>query len=239
MLRKIKLGRSYGCAKPYKFALLLAIIHLYKNRQTRKNVFQIEPELEELFELKFRELVPNETYSPAMIEIPFYNLQSDGFWFLHIKPGKEYEFKNIKNKKHNRFTKNRLLEIFSHASLSDQVDLLFRDQANREIAEQIIKETFDKSFSVHQANKYRKTGQGKNDNIENPFVGYLNSLQRYGGSNDNALTESQACNAQFASIHVAHPLVDIINKELRAPNIRHVILMGNTVVGKATIARER
>lgn len=237
-LRKIKPGRTEGKAKPHKFALLLAIIHLYENQPTRENVFHINSELEELFELKFRELVPNETYSSTMIEIPFYYLQSDGFWFLHIKPGKENEFNNIKYTKNNRFTKNRLLEVFSHASLSEQVNLLFRYKTTRETAKQIIKETYQKYFSVCQVDEYGRDEQDKNANIENPFVGYLNSLQRSGGSNENALAESQACNAQFASIHVAHPLADIIYEELRAPNGRHVILTGHAGDGKSTLALE-
>lgn len=72
----------------------------------------------------------------------------------------------------------------------------------------------------------------------NPFVGYLNSLQRSGGSNENALAESQACNAQFSLIHVVHPLTDLIEAELNSPEGRHVILTGHAGDGKSTLALE-
>jgi hypothetical protein len=72
----------------------------------------------------------------------------------------------------------------------------------------------------------------------NPFVGYLNSLQRSGGGNENALAESQVCNTQFSAIHVKHPLADIIYKELRDPGGHHVLLTGHAGDGKSTLAME-
>jgi hypothetical protein len=72
----------------------------------------------------------------------------------------------------------------------------------------------------------------------NPFVGYLNSLQRSSGGNENALAESQICNAQFATIHVKHPLADIIYEELREPRSQHVLLTGHAGDGKSTLAME-
>ena len=75
-------------------------------------------------------------------------------------------------------------------------------------------------------------------NQVNPFVNYLNSLQRSGGSNENALAESQACNSQFALIQVIHPLADVIEKELMDTDGRHVILTGHAGDGKTTLALE-
>lgn len=72
----------------------------------------------------------------------------------------------------------------------------------------------------------------------NPFVSYLNSLQRSGGGNENALAESQICNAQFSSIHVEHPLADLIVNELTKSEGNHVILTGHAGDGKSTLAME-
>jgi hypothetical protein len=72
----------------------------------------------------------------------------------------------------------------------------------------------------------------------NPFVNYLNTLQRSGGSNENALAESQACNAQFTSIHVSHPLAPVFFDELTKEGGHHVILTGHAGDGKSTIALE-
>lgn len=76
------------------------------------------------------------------------------------------------------------------------------------------------------------------ENESNPFVSYLNSLQRSGGGNENALAESQVCNAQFATIHAKHPLADIIYNELRNPEGQHVLLTGHAGDGKSTLAMD-
>lgn len=76
------------------------------------------------------------------------------------------------------------------------------------------------------------------DRYSNTFVGYLNSLQRSSGGNENALAESQACNPFFAHIHVSHPLTNTILAELNSAPGKHVILTGHAGDGKSTIALE-
>jgi len=236
VLKNIRTGRFDGYVKPHKFALLLSIIELYKRNPNRKNRFQLDAEMEKLFESKFRELASNAPYSSAIIEYPFYHLQGDGCWFLHVRSGKESEYHEIKQTKSCRFTKKRLLDIFSHASLSEDYDRIFRESSTRGEAEKMLYDIFNDRISVNKSSKSVFANKDFNmAKATNPFIGYLNSLQRSGGSNENALAESQACNTQFASIHVAHPLADIIYEELRAPNGRHVILTGHAGDGKSPL----
>jgi len=70
----------------------------------------------------------------------------------------------------------------------------------------------------------------------NPFVGYLNSLQRLSAGNENALAEFQACSKYFPWIQVAHPLTRVILDELQRADGRQVILTGHAGDGKSTIA---
>ncbi|MDD3824164.1 MAG: protein kinase, partial [Sphaerochaetaceae bacterium] len=70
----------------------------------------------------------------------------------------------------------------------------------------------------------------------NPFVPYLNSLHSRSAANENALAESQACNAFFDFIHAAHPIADVIRETLVGKTKKHVILTGHAGDGKSTIA---
>lgn len=232
--KNIHCGSYAGLPRPHKFALLLAIIALYDKNPNRPNSFQIDKELEFLFEQKFREIAPEISFSSSMIEIPFYHLQRDGFWHLHIRPGQEDEYNKIKSNHNSRFTKKRILEIFSHASLSKEIDCLFRKEEIRRTVENKLIKTYreqlsGKKFLIPDIDCARS---------DNQFVHYLNSLQRIGGSNENALAESQACNKNFATIHVPHPLAEVIYEELNRPNGCHVILTGHAGDGKSTIALE-
>jgi hypothetical protein len=238
-LRRIHPGQSYGKVKPHKFALIMAIIDLYKDNPNRANSIHIDSDLEDKFEQNFHQLAPEATYSQSMIEIPFFHLQTDSIWFLHVKEGKYAEYEDIVNNKNSRFTKKRLLDVFSKATLSDQIHSLFKDPSSRLKAKEIVMETYKNAVprSVSESLAYIEMNFDSQYTV-NPFVNYLNSLQRSGGSNENALAESQACNAQFASIHVAHPLADVIQAELSAPDGRHVILTGHAGDGKSTLALE-
>ncbi len=238
LLLKINPGQSMGQIKPHKYALILAIIKLYERHPSRPNRFHITEELEATFEFAFRTLSPDLTFSSAMVEAPFFYLQNDGFWFLHIKPGKEDDFKYINLHKNGRFTKKRLLDIFSHASLDERLHLLLGNRDAREKVKGVLMDMYTNPSSSYDGELARLQPNSELESEFNPFVGYLNSLQRSGGGNENALAESQVCNAQFATIHVKHPLADIIYGELRDPGGQHVLLTGHAGDGKSTLAME-
>ena len=239
LLFRINPGQSkVGQIKPHKYALILAIIKLYERQPSRPNRFHITEELEATFEFAFRTLSPDLAFSSAMLEAPFFYLQNDGFWFLHIKPGKEDDFKYINLHKNGRFTKKRLLDIFSHASLDERLHLLFGNRDTREKVKGVLMDMYTNPSSSYDGELARLQPNSELGSEFNPFVGYLNSLQRSGGGNENALAESQVCNAQFATIHVKHPLADIIYEELRDPGGQHVLLTGHAGDGKSTLAME-
>lgn len=244
LLKAINPGRQTdGSAKPHKYALLLAIIDLYEHNQEQANCFHIDSTLENYFERRFRELAPTTTFSAAMIETPFFHLQSrsetDSMWLLHLKEDKRTEYEDIVNNKNRRFTKKRLLDIFSHATLNESLHQLLLQPEMRKDAIATIMEAYQNTNNDGPSNGLRRVDSSPGASIPtNPFVSYLNSLQRSGGGNENSLAESQACNAHFPSIHVEHPLAEIIYKELSDDNGTHVILTGHAGDGKSTLALE-
>jgi len=119
-------------AKPHKFALIMALARLYEEDPSRENRFHINSELLEKFRAAMLRLDPMVLYTPSMIEAPFYHLQSNGCWRLHIKEGKESLVQDILENKHGRFTKQRLLDVYSHASLSSEFDSVLRNRESRD-----------------------------------------------------------------------------------------------------------
>ena len=239
MLQRINPNLSEGYVMPHQFALFLAIVKLYEDHPNQKNWFHINSELEDNFNLKFKELAPEVHCTSSSIEEPFYHLQKTGFWFLHIKSGKNSEYENIMSELNAQFTKHLLLDIFSHVSLSEQVDHALRNPLTRDGVIKFVSTNYHE-VKTKQLRDYPLIGQhlsGKGS-FSNEFVGYLNSLQRSGGGNENAMAESQACNTQFSSIHVTHPLAKTIFDELSNTNGKHVILTGHAGDGKSTIALE-
>lgn len=221
---------------PHKMIALLSVIKLLEKQNfSTGKIFFREP-FKKMFSDLFFQLLPN-TNSSCRPHTPFFHLRTSSFWKLVPKEGKELALSSTQT----IGGPGALDELVEYAVLSDSfLGVLKNDTTRKEIVS-LIFDSLDNCLSAaYIKNKsFEENFEISGDAIFlNPFVGYLNSLQRSGGSNENALAESQACNAQFASIHVGHPLADIICEELRSPNGRHVILTGHAGDGKSTLALE-
>ena len=224
--------------KPHRFALFLAVSKLYEKDPSRSNEFFLDDELEQAFKEAFGVLSAESISTPAMIEYPYFHLQNSGYWYLHIINGKEDEFQNIIDYKNARFTKHRLRGLVSHASLHEKLVQLLKNEKQRELFNSELKELYFKmkSNTTNSPASLLSKVKEEGNSFSNPFVGYLNSLQQVGGSNENALAESQACNHNFSHLHVDHPLTQIIFDELNSDSGNHVILTGHAGDGKSTLA---
>lgn len=74
---------------PHKPLLLLAVIDLFAEGRITTNLIELTPELGELFTLYWSRVFPPHTGKRGNIAMPFWHLQSDGFWRLLPRPGQE------------------------------------------------------------------------------------------------------------------------------------------------------
>ncbi len=74
---------------PHKPLLLLSVIDLFAQGSIPTNLIELTPELGELFTLYWSRVFPPHTEKRGNIAMPFYHLQSDGFWQLIPRPGQE------------------------------------------------------------------------------------------------------------------------------------------------------
>jgi putative restriction endonuclease len=70
---------------PHKPLLLLAVIDMYAEGRVTWNTVHPEPELAELFALYWLRIMP--PHQRGIMALPFFHLQSDGFWHLKPQPG--------------------------------------------------------------------------------------------------------------------------------------------------------
>ncbi|MFI4955542.1 MAG: hypothetical protein ACHP9Y_06470, partial [Gammaproteobacteria bacterium] len=245
-LQQVRSNSDGGVKSPHKYLFLLALARLYELHSMRANEFTVDGELESAFSDMCNEFFPNRTtIGNLLIELPFIHLVTDGIWLLTVKKEKDLLFNEYREKINGkRLTRNRIIETVQFGSLVDEWHQCYRDQKCRDyvVAElrKILSEIASQSEKlVHPLKTLSRVAV--NDHIHgniNPFVGYLNSLQRLNASNDGALAEYQARNPNFVHIHVSHPVTKAILAELKTPAGRHVILTGHAGDGKSTVALE-
>ena len=157
----------------------------------------------------------------------FFHLGSTSFWKLVPTPNHEVELKNVRT-----IWDAELDRLVQYAELSAPFLAVLRDVNSSAV----IESTLLRCIASGRIALRRLVFEPSPETDTNPFVAYLNSLQRLNASNENALAEFQACNPFFAQIHVSHPLTQTILAELQKPNGRQIILTGHAGDGKSTIA---
>jgi len=235
------LGRPGPGFKPHKQLLLLAVIRLIKEKKIIGNRVYFDENLR----AEFKRLLTGygSTEDRDRPYNPFFHLGTSSFWKLVPNSGREADLA----KTQSIAGPTMLMDLVQYAELSDSFLNALRDDESRTTTEELLLECIDSgqtdkgrsnpSASRSGRSTFRRlvfSSQEKAD--KNPFVEYLNSLQRLNASNENALAEYQACNPFFAQIHIPHPLTQTIVDELQKVDGRQIILTGHAGDGKSTIA---
>ena len=252
-IKRLRALSRDGTKSPHKYLFLLTLAKLYEINPLRDNVFPLSAELENEFLHTCSEDGRTCTETMPLIEFPYYHLSRDGFWTLILHRGKDLQFKEYANV-YKRLTRKRLLETVEYGRLSESFDTCFRNRSEREVAMDALRAAVSQArmhYSVDSETgkplSSAATEESKepfptldlsriDPSVGNPFVAYLNSMQRLSGGNSNALAEFQARSPHFVNIHVPHPFVNTIEAELTREGGRTVILAGHAGDGKSTIA---
>ncbi len=236
-----KLGRPGPGFKPHQPLLLLAVSRLIKEGKITANRVFFDAPLRAAFTHLLAEYGSTEDRDRPYN--PFFHLGSTSFWRLVPTPGHEAELENTPRVGGPA----ELNELVQYAELDDTFLAALRDETLCKLIESTLLRcvTSGREGKIGPHAAPAKIGRNAFPRLDftpspetnrNPFVAYLNSLQRLNASNENALAEFQACNPFFAQIHVSHPLTQSILAELQKPNGRQIILTGHAGDGKSTIA---
>jgi len=242
MVRQLRVMTVGGARSPHKYLFLLTLAKLYDSDPGRDNAFPLDAALESAFADVCAEVYPDVSAGDILIEYPYYHLTKDGVWRLVCRSGKEHTFRHYEDSDNLRVTRKRLIETTECGVLCDEMNACLRDGRGRTAFMQELRNLLSDITDLHAQRRPNRLACERLQLSEasagptNPFVAYLNSLQRLNGSNENALAEYQACNPFFAMIHVPHPVTQTIVDELLRPNGRQVILTGHAGDGKSTIA---
>jgi hypothetical protein len=235
--------------KPHRLLLLMAALRIAKAAEDRSGrIFYSRPLTDEFAKLMHEYGEADDRNRPYA---PFFHLRSSSFWRLVPVEGKEKALEATSRVG----GPTELQSLVAYAELAGDMREVVRNGTQMDAVEAHLLDALALGNSSRRQDLYdvanRGDGSGVAESKEpfptldlsriapsagNPFVAYLNSLQRLSGGNSNSLAEFQARSPHFASIHVPHPFVDTIATELRREGGRTVILAGHAGDGKSTIA---
>lgn len=124
---------------PYKPALLLAVLEGVEEQTIRDNRIEITPELITAFKAYCQLLSPGPEYAGSPFQLPFFHLQSSGFWHLHARPGQELVLTSSKSVR----SFGHLRDVIAYASVDAALwDLLTQPMTREEIRQVLLARYF-------------------------------------------------------------------------------------------------
>ena len=143
---------------PYKPALLLAVLEGVEEGTIRDNRIAITPELIAAFKAYCQLLSPGPAYAASPFQLPFFHLQSSGFWHLQARPGRELLLTSSRSVKSFAY----LQEVIAYAWLDAPLwEFLQQPVAREEIRQALL----TRYFPLTQHYFRPRAGQEKLDEL--------------------------------------------------------------------------
>lgn len=121
---------------PYKPLLLLSVLDLFEQDEIETNLIEITPDLGELFAQYCSTVLPFDR--PGNLALPFFHLQSDDFWHLLPRQGKEQALGSASQIR----SLSRLRETAFGARLDEALYEILHVQESRDLLRSVLIETY-------------------------------------------------------------------------------------------------
>ncbi|UOQ80999.1 HNH endonuclease [Hymenobacter sp. 5414T-23] len=159
---------------PYKPVLLLAVMEGIEEGSISNNQIKITPELLAAFKAYCQLLSPGPEYSACPFQLPFFHLQSSGFWHLQSWAGRELVLTSSKSVR----SFGHLRDVVAYAALDAALWALLEQPVARETLRQ---ELLTQYFPLTRYYFRPRAGQEKLDELgrqmlEEPAAAYRRAI---------------------------------------------------------------
>lgn len=144
---KLRVSRTHGSVAPHKPILLLSVIELIEQGLLPRNQIPLSAELIAAF-LKLWQYLGSTNHN-ADIGLPFFHLQSDGFW--HFKPNSGFEAVLSSGAKVRSV--GMIRQVFEYAYLDKELFKILQQPSLRSVLTKVLLDTWfaDKTQQVQEA----------------------------------------------------------------------------------------
>lgn len=174
--QNLKTNNKYSRKSPHKAVLLLTIIDLYESCELTDNVIKYDDTLKTAFLKTWNKVLPNEATFLPEAYLPFWFMQSEGFWHIVPLRGKE-DILSILRDTHVKPSESKLKDCVNYAELDEALYFLMTLQSGRSSLKRALLETYT-TLSTRMIEKLSSSSDNFVDNSEtalNEYESILNS----------------------------------------------------------------
>ncbi|WP_257900112.1 protein NO VEIN domain-containing protein [Marinobacter sp. F4206] len=213
----LRLNRGGGRKSPHKVAMLQAVMDLIESGQLTKNRFYFDENLKRHFTERFQTLKSHSDQNNP--HLPFFHLQSEGFWHHKVRPGQQEIYKQL-----TTATSPGIINAhIDYAFLDDELFELLGNQFARELLRSALLVSLDEK-SIHEI---LQPGDGKWDWLECEFLvnDYVTMLEKqlagvsYSKAAHRRALQPRLNKRSEGSIEYKHQNVSAVLLELGLPYI--------------------
>lgn len=174
--QNLKANNKYSRKSPHKAVLLLTIIDLFESCELADNVIKYDDALKSAFVKMWNKVLPNEATFYSEAYLPFWFMQSEGFWHIVPLRGKE-DVLNILRDTQVKPSESKLKDCVNYAELDEDLYFLMTLQSGRSSLKRTLLETYT-TLSTRMIEKLSSSSDNFVDNSEtalNEYESILNS----------------------------------------------------------------
>ena len=139
--KNLRSNNKYGRKSPHKAVLMLTVIELFEKSILTDNEICYDDKLKSMFLKVWNKVFPEEPLFNSDAYLPFWYLQSDSFWHIVPKSGKE-DILSLMRDTNIRPSEAKLYDSIKYAELDDDLYFLMTIPSGRSSLKRALLETY-------------------------------------------------------------------------------------------------
>ena len=141
-------NNRYSRKSPHKAMLLLTVIEMYEKGLLSDNVIRYDEELKKQFVRVWSKFLNDETEFQPSAYLPYWYMQSESFWHIVPKRGKE-DIISLFRDSHVKPSESKLYDCVDYAELDDDLYFLMTIPSGRSSLKRVLLESYT-NMSEHE-----------------------------------------------------------------------------------------
>lgn len=168
--QNLKTNNKYSRKSPHKAVLLLAIIDMFESCELTDNVIKYDDALKSAFVKMWNKVLPNEATFHSEAYLPFWFMQSEGFWHIVPLRGKE-DILTVLKDSHVKPSESKLRDCVNYAELDEDLYFLMTLQSGRSSLKRALLETYT-TLSTRMIDRLSESSDNFTDSSEEALNEY-------------------------------------------------------------------